>query len=139
MVTLKELLKTSTVEAIAKLCCVSEDVVGNWAMGYGFNRVKSNKAQVLQHCECGKEKHKESIRCRACAGKLRGIANRKVTRPSKEVLTNLVWELPTTEVANRFGVSDVTVAKWCKSYGINKPPRGFWMTARCAAGKPTNT
>ena len=52
------------------------------------------------------------------------LASRKVARPSKEELGALVWEVPTRQIAQQFGVSDVAVAKWCKAYGIPKPPRG---------------
>lgn len=51
---------------------------------------------------------------------------RKVVRPSKEELTKLLWEMPTIKVAAQFGVSDKAVEKWAKSYGIEKPPRGYW-------------
>ena len=45
----------------------------------------------------------------------------------------LVWSMPTTEVAKLLGVSDVAVAKRCKKYGMDKPPRGYWAKVR--AGK----
>jgi hypothetical protein len=41
-------------------------------------------------------------------------------------LEKLVWEMPTTKVAELFGVSDVAVGKRCKKHGIKKPPRGYW-------------
>ena len=41
-------------------------------------------------------------------------------------LERLVWEMPTTKVAELFGVSDVAVGKRCKKHGIKKPPRGYW-------------
>jgi hypothetical protein len=50
-----------------------------------------------------------------------------------EELERLVWEMPTTEVASLFGVSDKAVEKRCKKYGIRKPPRGYW--AQVYAGK----
>ncbi len=37
------------------------------------------------------------------------------------------------QLAEQFGVSDVAISKWCKRYGIAKPPRGYW--AKKAAGK----
>lgn len=58
----------------------------------------------------------------------------KVEWPSKEELTKLVWEKPTTQLSNHFGVSDVAISKWCKSYGIPKPPRGYW--AKQQSGSP---
>ena len=60
---------------------------------------------------------------------------RKVTRPSKEELRSLLWEIPTQKLAERFGVSDVAISKWAKAYKIDKPPRGYW--ARKAAEKNT--
>jgi len=54
------------------------------------------------------------------------LKNRKVVRPSKERLSNMLWSIPTTSVARIFGVSDKAVEKWAKSYQITKPPRGYW-------------
>ena len=51
---------------------------------------------------------------------------RKVARPTKEKLHKLIWSIPTTDIAKYYNVSDKTIAKWCKSYVINKPPRGYW-------------
>ena len=51
---------------------------------------------------------------------------RKTNRPDKEVLKKLVFEKPCIQIAKDFGVSDKSVEKWCKLYGIEKPPRGYW-------------
>jgi 5-methylcytosine-specific restriction endonuclease McrA len=51
---------------------------------------------------------------------------RKAERPSKEELSQLLWEISTSEIARQFGVSDNAVAKWAKTYGLAKPPRGYW-------------
>lgn len=51
---------------------------------------------------------------------------RKVERPSKEELGRLLWEKPTIQLAKQFGVSDKAIEKWAKSYGLKKPPRGYW-------------
>lgn len=45
---------------------------------------------------------------------------------SAEELQKLVWEMPTTAVAAKFGVSDKAVEKRCKLLGVKKPPRGYW-------------
>jgi 5-methylcytosine-specific restriction endonuclease McrA len=50
----------------------------------------------------------------------------KSKKPTKEILEKLVWEKPTLHLSKDFGVSDVAIAKWCKSYRISKPPRGYW-------------
>jgi hypothetical protein len=54
------------------------------------------------------------------------LAARKVERPSKGELQQLVWQQPTSHLAKQFGVSDKAIEKWCKSYSIDKPPRGYW-------------
>ena len=51
---------------------------------------------------------------------------RKVDRPTKQELEKLVWQRPTSQLAKNLGVSDKAIEKWCKTYGINKPPRGYW-------------
>lgn len=48
-------------------------------------------------------------------------------------LERLVWSMPTTKIAELFGVSDSAIGKRCRQAGIKKPPAGFW--ARVEAGK----
>jgi hypothetical protein len=73
---------------------------------------------------CGTQicNHTKTGVCEKCCQ----IVKRKVKRPSREELLKLVWNMSTIAVAKQFGVSDVAIAKWCKSYEINKPPRGYW-------------
>lgn len=54
----------------------------------------------------------------------------KVNRPSVEELRTLLWEIPTVQIASRYGVSDNGVARWVKEYELNKPPRGYWQKLR---------
>lgn len=51
-------------------------------------------------------------------------------KPNREILVDLIWKHPTTHIANQYGVSDKAVEKWCKSYSISKPPRGYWQKYR---------
>ena len=53
---------------------------------------------------------------------------------NREELYREVWKLPVTEVAKRYGVSDVSIHKVCKSLNIPTPPAGYW--AKRKAGKP---
>lgn len=46
--------------------------------------------------------------------------------PTAPVLRELVWSMPTTAIAEQFGVSDVAVGKLCDKLAVQKPPRGFW-------------
>jgi integrase len=51
----------------------------------------------------------------------------------REMLYELVWTAPVTEVARRLGVSDVALAKLCRRANIPLPPRGYW--ARIESGQ----
>ena len=51
----------------------------------------------------------------------------------RETLYKEVWEAPITEIAKRYGVSDVAIHKVCKALDIPKPSRGYW--AKLRAGK----
>lgn len=51
----------------------------------------------------------------------------------REILYKEVWEKPVIEVAKKYGVSDVTIHKICKSLDIPTPPHGYW--AKVYAGK----
>lgn len=51
----------------------------------------------------------------------------------REDLYELVWERPVTEVAMRFGISDVGLSKICRRANIPVPKRGYW--AKMDAGE----
>jgi hypothetical protein len=59
-----------------------------------------------------------------------GDASKPVDR---ETLYNEVWTEPVTVVAQRYGLSDVGLAKICRSLAIPLPSRGYW--AKIKAGK----
>lgn len=50
----------------------------------------------------------------------------KVERPSKELLNELLWKIPTIKIAKQYNVSDKAVEKWARKYGLEKPKRGYW-------------
>ena len=52
---------------------------------------------------------------------------KKILWPKKEELQKLLWEMPMQNIAKIFGVSDVAISKWAKTYKIDKPPRGYWV------------
>jgi hypothetical protein len=72
----------------------------------------------------------ELFNCSSCLSKIANSYDRKpktkATRPTKEDLHKLLWEMPTIKVAEKFGVSDKAIEKWSKAYKITKPPRGYW-------------
>ena len=50
--------------------------------------------------------------------RLNAFKQRKVERPSKEELFEMVKNKPFTTIANEYGVSDKAVSKWCKQYDL---------------------
>jgi hypothetical protein len=60
-----------------------------------------------------------------CTNQCRSLHARKFD-VDREELEQLVWQMPTTEVAGLFGVSDKAVEKRCKLLSIQKPARGYW-------------
>ena len=74
---------------------------------------KINKA-ICQHC--GKEfEYKGNGKRQFCSYDCHRIAERRVSRPSKEELEKLVKELPMTKIGKMFGVSDNAIRKWLKA------------------------
>lgn len=61
-----------------------------------------------------------------CSIKCCSMGRRRAERPTKDELQKLIWEMPTTHIAESYGLSDKAIEKWCKSYNIEKPPRGYW-------------
>lgn len=47
-------------------------------------------------------------------------------RPPQELLSQLVWEIPTDRIADIYGVTATSIANWCEEWGIIKPERGYW-------------
>lgn len=62
-----------------------------------------------------------------------GNSNKPVDR---ETLYNEVWTEPVTVVAPRYGLSDVGLAKICRTMAIPLPSRGYW--AKVKAGRIMN-
>lgn len=69
----------------------------------------------LYYCkQCGAEISRGSEHCIVCAAEVR----RKVERPSKTELKNLIRSMPFTSIAQKYNVSDNTIRKWCKAYNL---------------------
>lgn len=64
--------------------------------------------------ECGAVVATKNSYCVLCGQK----SQRKVDRPDKMELARLVSECGFASVGRRFGVSDNTIKKWCKSYNL---------------------
>lgn len=101
--------------------CVIEKVVGDTL------KKVARRLGVGNTCpNCLKWKFVKSTLCNDCQNHSPKLSRRKADRPTAEELQKLLWEIPTTKIAETYGVSDVAVAKWANSYKIDKPPRGYW-------------
>jgi len=58
------------------------------------------------------------------------------SQETREELHELFWSAPPLTVAEKFGVSDVALAKTCRKLKIPLSGRGYW--AKKAAGKPVH-
>ena len=83
-----------------------------------FSRNKTRLKEKKVCNTCGKEivgNGKHGM-CQSCTYKFA----RKVDRPEKEELVNLLKKYGFVSVGKMFGVSDNAVRKWCVSYGLPK-------------------
>lgn len=108
-----------------KSCCNKERNKEIDDSSFLKNRNYLRKPKTKNNCECGCPKLESSPRCVKCST----LRTRKVDRPSKEELSDLVWQMALTNIGKKYGVSDNAVRKWCKTYGIkNLPPRHYFIT-----------
>jgi hypothetical protein len=61
-----------------------------------------------------------------------GSQIRRESFPCKEELQTMLWELPTTRIAEKYSVSDKAVEKWAKKFALTKPERGYWAKKHSA-------
>jgi Zn finger protein HypA/HybF involved in hydrogenase expression len=75
------------------------------------------------------KKHKIKYKCIKCEKDTKGnsnfciecshVNNRKVDRPSKEILEKEILYNSMVSIGKKYGVSDNAIRKWCQSYNIN--------------------
>jgi len=88
--------------------------------------IKKNEKFKKECPICKNEYYPKIQESKFCSNKCSAKSKERVTRPSKEELQNMVLEKPTQDIAMEYGVSDKTIAKWCKKMKITKPTRGYW-------------
>ena len=95
----------------------------NCLVPFGYNILANSDRKNIPNpkyiCKnCGKLLNwpNDSNLCRTCYT----VSTRKVDRPSKEELYNIIKEHQGnfSEVGRMFGITDNAVRKWCKGYGI---------------------
>ena len=105
-----------------------------------------DRNKIIPDAEYFKRKQIGCVRCgicerpieygyKYCSESCSKIGNRKVNRPDKDTLKKLLWEKPSTHIAQQFGVSAKAIEKWSDFYGLEKPPRGYWTKVQSEALK----
>lgn len=84
---------------------------------YPLRQVKDFSKQHYFCVDCGIELKTKATRCPDCAHKMQ----RRVERPSRQILKDMIRSMPFTTIATNFGVTDNAIRKWCKS--MNLPHR----------------
>lgn len=64
--------------------------------------------------DCGKEIGVTAMRCMSCAA----YQKRKVERPSRKILKQLIRIKPFVQIGKQFNVSDNSIRKWCDNYNL---------------------
>ena len=79
--------------------------------GYKQMRVEQKPEKKYYCSECGKEisASSKSGLCVECSNIIRRVCN----RPSREELKQLIRTIPFTQIAQKYGVSDNAIRKWC--------------------------
>ena len=80
-----------------------------------YKEITALKEKKKYLCKkCGKEIDNTSTYCRSCWS----ILNRKIERPPREELKNLIRNNSFISIAKMFGVADNTIRNWCKDYNL---------------------
>lgn len=91
----------------------------NCSLGENRDLQFHHKSEI---CHCGKSKHKYAKLCYSC----NILKRRKVERPSKKQLRELIWSKPISKVKLDFNVTDTSIYDWCDYYELETPPTGYW-------------
>jgi hypothetical protein len=65
-----------------------------------------------------------------------GMPEPEFTSYDREVLYEQVWAEPVRDVARRYGVSDVALAKACRRLSVPLPGRGYWAKRGAGTAPP---
>lgn len=75
---------------------------------------KITNPELFKCPECGKEVSEKGNLCVSCAK----IKSRKVERPNRDILKELIRNTPFVQIGKMYGVTDNSIRKWCKFYDL---------------------
>lgn len=82
---------------------------------YPIRAVNGNRTAIKHYCErCGAEITRTAKLCKQCYA----LSHRKVDRPIREELKELIRKYSFTKIGEIYSVSDNAVRKWCKGYDL---------------------
>lgn len=82
-------------------------------------RLSKQKIIVKKRCEYCNENFNTKIQNRKyCSDKCSQMSARKVERPTKNKLANLINNLSWTAIGRKYDVSDNAIRKWARQYGL---------------------
>lgn len=76
------------------------------------------KKKVNYCCDCGKEIKDEATRCRSCTVERRRIDCINEKPVTRDELKELIRTVPFVKIGKQFNVSDNSIRKWCKLFGL---------------------
>ena len=81
-----------------------------------LDELEKTKTHQIVYCQrCGKEiSDKRATYCSECAH----LMSRVCDRPERDELKELIRTLPFTRIAEKYGVSDNAIRKWCIAYNL---------------------
>lgn len=121
------------IENLRLLCPNCHSQTPTW----GSKNMKTTPSNTCEDCNI--EISSQATRCQSCASEhfARTCPPDHPLHlkfdPTPEKLKKLVWEMPMTQVGEKFKVSSNAIKKRCKKYGIKTPGRGYWQKKK--AGK----
>jgi len=78
-------------------------------------------------CEnCFKFISNKSTLCLICSNSINRQKQKIIFDIDPDILKKEIWQMPMTKLAEKYGCSDKLIAKKCKKFNIQKPPRGFF-------------
>lgn len=80
---------------------------------------RNPNAVFINKCKCGCDITRSAKLCEKCSKE----SQRRVERPTKEVLEKEIADNSFLALSRKYGVSDNAIRRWCKAYGIN-PSKG---------------